>query len=97
MGASTVRDWVDTRVGRSYEDPATWAPWGLCAETDPEAFFPEKGGSARAAKRVCRGCPVRRECLRYALATDQRFGVWGATTVEERASLRARASGARAR
>jgi len=37
----------------------SWRLEGPCAETDPEAFFPEKGGSTRDAKRVCAGCPVR--------------------------------------
>ena len=40
-----------------------WQERALCAQTDPEAFFPEKGGSTRDAKRVCTGCQVRAECL----------------------------------
>ena len=36
-----------------------WQAEALCAQTDPEAFFPEKGGSTRDAKRVCGVCPVR--------------------------------------
>lgn len=40
-----------------------WQTDALCAQTDPEAFFPEKGGSTRDAKRVCESCPVREECL----------------------------------
>ena len=67
------------------------SPWwwfaGLCAQTDPELFFPEKGGSTRAAKAVCAGCPVRAECLEYALAHDERFGVWGGTSERERRRL----------
>ena len=43
-----------------------WQDRALCAQTDPEAFFPEKGGSTREAKRVCRSCEVRAECLEYA-------------------------------
>ena len=45
-----------------------WQERALCAQTDPEAFFPEKGGSTREAKKVCLGCDVRAECLEYALA-----------------------------
>ena len=44
-----------------------WQERGLCAQTDPEAFFPEKGGSTREAKKVCLTCDVRQECLEYAL------------------------------
>ena len=40
-----------------------WKDRALCAETDPEAFFPEKGGSTREAKRICIGCEVKGECL----------------------------------
>ncbi|WP_231839643.1 MULTISPECIES: WhiB family transcriptional regulator [Blastococcus] len=60
----------------------------LCAETDPEAFFPDKGGSTRDAKRVCAGCPVRAECLEYALASDERFGIWGGLSERERRRVR---------
>ena len=44
-----------------------WQDQALCAQTDPEAFFPEKGGSTREAKRICKACAVRDECLEYAL------------------------------
>lgn len=40
-----------------------WQDRALCAQTDPEAFFPEKGGSTREAKKICMGCEVRHECL----------------------------------
>jgi WhiB family redox-sensing transcriptional regulator len=50
----------------------SWQERALCAQTDPEAFFPEKGGSTREAKRVCLSCEVRAECLEYALAHGER-------------------------
>ncbi len=65
-----------------------WRLDALCAETDPEAFFPEKGGSTREAKRVCMGCAVRAECLEYALAADERFGIWGGLSERERRRVR---------
>ncbi len=61
-----------------------WQERALCAQTDPEAFFPEKGGSTREAKRVCLSCEVRVECLDYALANDERFGIWGGLSERER-------------
>ena len=67
---------------------ASWRLDALCAETDPEAFFPEKGGSTREAKRVCSGCAVRSECLEYALASDERFGIWGGLSERERRRVR---------
>ncbi len=68
-----------------------WQERALCAQTDPEAFFPEKGGSTREAKRVCVSCDVRSECLEYALANDERFGIWGGLSERERRKLKRRA------
>lgn len=69
----------------------TWQERALCAQTDPEAFFPEKGGSTREAKRVCLTCEVRAECLEYALGHDERFGIWGGLSERERRKLKKRA------
>lgn len=60
---------------------------GLCAQTDPEIFHPEKGGSTRDAKAICGRCPVLTECRDWAVATQQQHGVWGGTTRRERAAL----------
>ena len=68
-----------------------WQERALCAQTDPEAFFPEKGGSTREAKRVCLSCDVRDDCLEYALANDERFGIWGGLSERERRRLKKRA------
>jgi WhiB family redox-sensing transcriptional regulator len=68
---------------RDDEEPE-WQDLALCAETDPEAFFPEKGGSVREAKKVCRKCEVRAQCLEYALENDERFGIWGGLSERER-------------
>ncbi|WP_307728217.1 WhiB family transcriptional regulator [Candidatus Mycobacterium methanotrophicum] len=68
--------------------PDEWQGRALCAQTDPEAFFPEKGGSTREAKKICLGCEVRAECLDYALAHDERFGIWGGLSERERRRLK---------
>jgi WhiB family redox-sensing transcriptional regulator len=65
-----------------------WQDRALCAQTDPDAFFPDKGGSSRQAKQVCRSCEVRAECLEYALAHDERFGIWGGLSERERRRLK---------
>ncbi len=65
-----------------------WQDRGLCAQTDPEAFFPEKGGSTKEAKRVCMACEVRAECLDYALANHIRDGIWGGKSERERRQIR---------
>ena len=72
------------------EAELSWQERALCAQTDPEAFFPEKGGSTREAKKVCVSCEVRAECLEYALENDERFGIWGGLSERERRKLKRR-------
>lgn len=73
------------------DDASSWQTSALCAQTDPEAFFPEKGGSTREAKCVCKVCEVRQECLEYALTQDERYGIWGGLSERERRKLKRRA------
>ena len=72
------------------ENPLAWQSDSLCAQTDPEAFFPEKGGSTRDAKKICSSCEVRTLCLEYALQNDERFGIWGGLSERERRKLKKR-------
>lgn len=65
----------------------SWTVDALCAQVDPEIFFPEQGASTTEAKAVCSSCLVRAECLDYALATHQRFGVWGGVSDRSRRAL----------
>lgn len=73
------------------DNPLSWQADALCSQTDPEAFFPEKGGSTRDAKRICSSCSVKSECLEYALENDERFGIWGGLSERERRRFRRRA------
>jgi WhiB family transcriptional regulator, redox-sensing transcriptional regulator len=73
------------------EEELSWQEHALCAQTDPEAFFPEKGGSTREAKKVCMVCDVRADCLAYALEHDERFGIWGGLSERERRRMKKRA------
>jgi WhiB family redox-sensing transcriptional regulator len=76
------------RLMESLSDPdESWREAALCAQTDPEAFYPEKGGSTREAKRICQGCEVRVECLARALRDHERFGIWGGMSERERRKL----------
>ena len=70
----------------------SWQERALCAQTDPEAFFPENGGSTIEAKRVCLSCEVRAECLEYDVAHDERFGIWGGLSERERRRLKRRSA-----
>jgi hypothetical protein len=67
----------------------SWHADALCAQVDTELWFPGKGGDVRPAKRVCAACPVRVECLDYALTTQQRFGIWGGVSERDRRKLSA--------
>jgi WhiB family redox-sensing transcriptional regulator len=80
---------------RSYAEEDGWAARGACRHSDPELFFPvaARGPALRQlarAKKVCARCPVRIECLDYALQTGQAFGIWGGTSEEERRLMRRR-------
>ncbi|WP_327352000.1 WhiB family transcriptional regulator [Streptomyces sp. NBC_01304] len=68
----------------------SWQEQALCAQTGPEFFFPEPGGSVNEAKQLCLACEGRTACLEYALANDERFGVWGGLSEKERLRLRRR-------
>lgn len=71
--------------------PPEWMDGAPCTQADPEAWFPESGAdTTRHAMRVCAGCPVRSECLEYALENDLTVGIWGGTSAAERRRIRAR-------
>ena len=71
----------------------TWRSLAVCRGTDPDLFFPV-GTTGQAlvqiarAKEVCDECPVRVECLDYAIATNQDSGIWGGLDEEQRRSIR---------
>jgi len=78
--ATTRREWL-TDGG--------WWRLAACRSADPDLFFPVSAAGpaleqAMAAKAICAGCPVRRECLTYATITRQQHGIWGGMTEEER-------------
>jgi WhiB family redox-sensing transcriptional regulator len=70
-----------------------WRDEALCAQADPDAFFPEKGESAEPAKSVCAGCPSRLPCLEYSLERGEHFGVWGGLAEADRRRLRSQDRG----
>jgi WhiB family redox-sensing transcriptional regulator len=69
-----------------------WREVAACRYAEPDLFFPGPADGlpadeAERAKAVCAGCPVRRECLQFALATRQAYGVWGGMTEQERRTV----------
>ena len=78
---------------------ADWGSRAACRSADPELFFPVSGAGPSLAqiaeaKTVCARCEVRNECLAFALATGQVYGIWGGTSPEDRAVLRKKARAA---
>lgn len=61
-----------------------WRQDAVCAQIDPDLWFPEKGGATRQAKEMCLRCTVRQPCLEFALANEERFGIWGGKSERER-------------
>ena len=66
----------------------SWQEFSNCLGVDPDLFFPERGASTREAKEVCRNCIVQNDCLEYALANSEKFGIWGGMSERERRRIR---------
>lgn len=73
----------------------TWRTKAACRNLDVEVFFPDSEADAGPALSVCATCPVRNECLDWAIATRQHDGIWGGTTESERKRIRRRRAAAR--
>ncbi len=69
----------DIALMRAYANLA-----GVCAQADPEAWFPEKGGLTRPAKKICWSCPERRPCMKTSMTIEERFGVWAGLSERDR-------------
>lgn len=74
---------------QSISKPQPWVKDALCSQIgDGDLWYPEHGNTARAARSVCAACPVRGECLSYALDNEPRWGIYGGFNADERESLR---------
>jgi WhiB family redox-sensing transcriptional regulator len=71
-----------------FQSPPDWFERALCAEVGPDPFFPKRGGSVAPAVSICRACPVRAECLAYAMDVDDLHGVWGGMSEQGRKKAR---------
>ncbi|MEY3362630.1 MAG: hypothetical protein RLZZ538_173 [Actinomycetota bacterium] len=88
FGRGRKKDSVNQRIEATEGDDRAWQDQANCLGVDPDLFFPERGASTREAKEVCRGCEVRQQCLEYALANGEKFGIWGGLSERERRRLR---------
>jgi WhiB family redox-sensing transcriptional regulator len=69
------------------DEERPWEADAACRGMEPSLFFPINDDDSVEALNVCRACPVREECLAWALETRERFGVWGGTTERQRRSI----------
>jgi WhiB family redox-sensing transcriptional regulator len=81
-------DWSVDPLPAREETREEWMDYAACLYVDPEAFFPEKGDSQTAPKRVCAGCDVRAQCLAYALEHNEQDGIWGGVSARQRRHMR---------
>lgn len=65
-----------------------WRQQAACRGSDPNVFFPGTGESTRPAQEICATCPVRAECLAYALKSGEKFGIFGGLSERQRRKLR---------
>ncbi len=70
-----------------------WYDEAACTGVETDAFFPEVGGTKAITREFCDECPVREECLQYAL-DNHMHGIWGGTSTAERRAMRRRAAAA---
>lgn len=81
---------MSTKPSMEWPDPPAWQQRAACRTTrDPEKWFPDRNEPVEPAKTVCRRCPVRNECRRYALANKLVHGIWGGLDEYERRDLAA--------
>jgi WhiB family redox-sensing transcriptional regulator len=86
------------RLGTLAAPGDAWALYAKCADIPRATFFPDDSVGVKVAKRICASCPVRVQCLQYALANGIEHGVWGGASEQERRRmlrrLRSRRAGA---
>jgi len=81
-------EWFARLVADYAGDPDRWQVHAACRGMDPDLWFPQRGTSQAEAKAVCAICPVRSECLEYAIANRERYGIFGGLNEGERRGLR---------
>lgn len=98
MNDGTEAPRLENQVNTDMDEPAaeSWQMFANCLGVDPDLFFPERGASTKEAKQVCQGCVVREDCLEYALANGEKFGIWGGLSERERRRIRRQRALARA-
>ncbi len=84
----TVTEGMPYFVATLFEPRPAWYDEAACRGVDPALFHPARGDSTREAKAVCERCPISEQCLEYALANVEKFGIWGGKSERERRIIR---------
>lgn len=67
-----------------------WVESAVCTSVDPDLWYPDHGESGSAAKAICATCPVKIPCLEYALSREERWGIWGGVSANQRQLMKRR-------
>ena len=78
----------DNFLTRDYVKLLRVVDQALCAEIDPDIWYPEPGATVKFQKEICGKCPIASECLEFAMNTNENYGIWGGLTPRERMKLR---------
>jgi WhiB family redox-sensing transcriptional regulator len=68
--------------------PEPWMNDAACEGADLDLFFPTRGEATKAAVAYCNACPVKAECLEYALDHFEHHGIWGGVSERARRTMR---------
>jgi len=79
---------LEKLMGEVFEVDLAWQDLANCRGANADLFFPERGASTRQAKGICRACAVQNECLEFAIANGEKFGIWGGLSERERRKIR---------
>ena len=70
------------------EERPDWMKQAACRGVDPEVFYPTTTSGVKRAVQYCTGCPVRVDCLLYAINIGEEWGIWGGLTERDRRRVR---------
>lgn len=83
-----VADALGVDAPTEHTDGDEWRRHAPCLGIDADVFFPQRGEDVGSARRVCAGCPVKVQCLTFALNENEHYGIWGGLSERQRRQLR---------
>jgi WhiB family redox-sensing transcriptional regulator len=87
--AERLEHLIDDRLARADSGGTPWQQFALCRGRDPDLWFPTEPGDSPAAVNICSACPVRSDCLCWAIEHNERHGIWGGVSARRRQRMRA--------